>query len=99
MRGILILKLHTNHCFRFLSALNENSTFDLVNVIVKVINISPPETIFDAIGQTLDITKALAFGITSSIRINFTMTWQKYLKTTKAYNNTYRFTITIPKDS
>ena len=39
--------------------------------MLKVINISSPETIIDAFGQTSRITKALAFANTSSNRINF----------------------------
>ena len=43
----------------------------MINVIVKVTNILPPERIVDAIGQTLCITKALVFDKTLSIRTNF----------------------------
>ena len=47
---------------------------------MKVTNISPPETIVDTIGQSFCITNALTFDNTSSIRISFTMIWQKYSK-------------------
>ena len=73
MRGIFILTLHA----------------DLVNAMLKVINISSPETIIDAFGQTSRITKALAFANTSSNRINFYHDLAKVLLT---YSQHYSLT-------
>ena len=67
----LNLTLCTDYCFRFFSSLNKKWVLDLVNVILKVTNISPPEAIADAIEQTLRVTKALTFDSFSSIRVNF----------------------------
>ena len=86
---MLILTLHPYHCIHFLRALNKKSTFDLVNVIVKVRNISPAGTIADAIEQTLHITKASAFDNTSSIRINFYHDLAEVPLNNKKYNITY----------
>ena len=62
--------------------------FDLVSVIVKVTNISLLETIVDAIGQTLRFTKALAFDITSSIRITFYHHFSEVPQNNKTCNTT-----------
>ena len=63
--------------------MNEKSIFDLANVVVKVTNILPSETIVDAIGQTLCIIKALAFEDTLATKIIFYHFWQRNLKTIK----------------
>ena len=81
MRGIFILTLYA----------------DLVNAMVKVINISSPERIIAAFGQTLRITKALAFANTSSTRINF---YHHLAKVLLAYSQHYSLTdlqIQFPK--
>ena len=46
--------------FPFPSALNEKLKFDLVHVIVKIKGTSLPETIADAMGQIIRVTKGLA---------------------------------------
>ena len=56
---------------------------------MKVTNISPPETIVNAIGQTLRITKVLAFDSTSSIRNNFYHNLTELPQNTKTYNISY----------
>ena len=61
----------------------------MVNVRVRVANISPPEIIADTIGQTLRVTKALAFHNTSSIRINFYHDLVEVPQNNKTYNITY----------
>ena len=67
---------------------------------MKVINISSPETIVVAIGQTLRVRKPLVFDDTSSIRINFYGDLEEVPQKVKLTTLvTYRFTITIPKDS
>ena len=55
----------------------------MVNVIVKVSNDLSPETIVDAIGQTLRISKASIFDNTLSIRINF---YHDFRSTSKQQN-------------
>ena len=57
--------------------------------MVKVINISSPERIIAAFGQTLRITKALAFANTSSTRINF---YHHLAKVLLAYSQHYSLT-------
>ena len=56
---------------------------------MKVTNILPPETIVDAIGKILCITKALAFDNTSSIRIRFYHALAEVPQNNKSYNITY----------
>ena len=55
---------------------------------MKVTNIWPPETIADAIGQILRITKALAFDNTFSIRTNFYHDLAGVPQNNKTYNIT-----------
>ena len=55
---------------------------------MKVTNIWPPETIADAIGQILRITKALAFDNTLSNRINFYHDLPEVSQNNKTYNIT-----------
>ena len=56
---------------------------------MKVTNILPPEIIADAIGQTLRITKALAFDNALSVRINFYHYLSEVPQNNKKCNNTY----------
>ena len=64
--------LSTKICyFYFPGALNEKSKFRLVHVIVSIEIMLPPETITDAMEQTISVTKGLAYGNTSSVTINF----------------------------
>ena len=81
MRGILILTLHA----------------DLVNAMLKVINISSPETIIDAFGQASRITKALGFANTSSTRINFYHDLPKVLLTYSRHYSLTDLQIQFPK--
>ena len=57
--------------FHFPSALNEKSKFDLVHVIVKIKSILPPETIIDAMGQTIRVMKDLPYNNISLVTVNF----------------------------
>ena len=43
----------------------------MVHVNVNIKSISPPETITDAMGQTIHVTKGLAYDNISSVKINF----------------------------
>ena len=54
---------------------------------MKITNILPP--IVDAFGQTLSITKALAFDNTLSIRINFYYDLAEVPQNNETYNITY----------
>ena len=58
-----------------------------MNVTVKIANILPP--IVDAFGQTLSITKAVAFDNTLSIRINFCYDLVEVPQNNETYNITY----------
>ena len=57
--------------FHFPGALHEKSKSGLVHVIVSIEIILPPETITDAMGETISVRKGLAYGNTSSVMINF----------------------------
>ena len=64
--------LSSKRCyFHFPSALHEKSQFDLVYAIVKIKSIAPPETITDAMGQTIRVMKRLAYNNISSVTIYF----------------------------
>ena len=56
---------------------------------MKVTNILPPATIVDAIGQTLHISKVLAFYNILSIRIDFYHDLPRVPQNNKIYNITY----------
>ena len=47
-------------CFAF-SALNEKSIDAITNVVVKIANILPPETITNVLNQQMQVTKVLAY--------------------------------------
>ena len=56
-------------CFDF-SALNEKPIYAIINVVVKITNILPPETITNVLNQQMQVTKVLAYDDTNSININ-----------------------------
>ena len=56
-------------CFVFI-ALNEKPIYAIVNVVVKITNILPPETITNVLNQQMQVTKVLAYDDTNSININ-----------------------------
>ena len=56
-------------CFVF-SALNEKPIYAIINVVVKITNILPPETITNVLHQQMQVTKVLAYDDTNSININ-----------------------------
>ena len=56
-------------CFVF-SALNEKPIYAIINVVVKITNILPPETITNVLNQQMQVTKVLAYDDTNSININ-----------------------------
>ena len=56
-------------CFVF-NALNEKPIFAIINVVVKITNILPPETITNVLNQQMQVTKVLAYDDTNSININ-----------------------------
>ena len=65
---------------------------------MKIASILPQ--FVDAIGQTSNITKALALTTIYRLELIFTMNWQKYLKITKRTKlRTKRSIITILKSS
>ena len=47
-------------CFVF-SALNEKPIYAIINVVVKITNILPPETITNVLNQQMQVTKVLAY--------------------------------------
>ena len=56
-------------CFAF-SALNEKPIYAIINVVVKITNILPPETTTNVLHQQMQITKVLAYDDTNSVNIN-----------------------------
>ena len=56
-------------CFVFI-ALNEKPIYAIVNVVVKIINILPPEIMTNVLNQQMQVTKVLAYDDTNSININ-----------------------------
>ena len=56
-------------CFVF-SALNEKPIYAIINVVVKITNILPPETITNVLHQQMQVTNVLAYDDTNSININ-----------------------------
>ena len=56
-------------CFVF-SALNEKPIYAIINVVVKITNILPPEAITNVLNQQMQVTKVLAYNDTNSININ-----------------------------
>ena len=56
-------------CFVF-SALIEKPIYAIINVVVKITNILPPETITSVLNQQMQITKVSAYDDTNSININ-----------------------------
>ena len=56
-------------CFVF-RALNEKLIYAIINVVVKITNILPPETITNVLNQQMQVTKVLAYDDTNSININ-----------------------------
>ena len=56
-------------CFVF-SALNEKPIYAIINVVVKITNILPPETITNVLNQQMQVTKVLAYDDTNSINID-----------------------------
>ena len=68
-------------CFVF-SALIEKPIYAIINVVVKITNILPPETITSVLNQQMQVTKVSAYDGTNSININvygeLTNTIEKY---------------------
>ena len=68
-------------CFVF-NALIEKPIYAIINVVVKITNILPPETITSVLNQQMQITKVSAYDDTNSININvygeLTNTIEKY---------------------
>ena len=68
-------------CFVF-SALIEKPIYAIINVVVKITNILPPETITSVLNQQMQVTKVSAYDDTNSININvygeLTNTIEKY---------------------
>ena len=56
-------------CFVF-SAFNEKPIYVIINAVVKITNILPPETITNVLNQQMQVTKVLAYDDTNSININ-----------------------------
>ena len=56
-------------CFVF-SALNEKPIYVIINVVAKITNILPPETITNVLNQQMQVTKVLAYDDTNLININ-----------------------------
>ena len=52
------------------SALNEKPIYVIINVVVKITNILPPETITNVLNQQMQVTKVLAYNDANSININ-----------------------------
>ena len=53
-----------------LSAQNEKPIYGIINVVVKITNILPPETITNVLNQQMQVTNVLAYDHTNSININ-----------------------------
>ena len=56
-------------CFVF-SALSEKPIYTVLNVVVKITNILPPEKITNVLNQQMQLTKVLEYYDISSININ-----------------------------
>ena len=56
-------------CFVF-SALNEKPIYAIINVVVKITKILPPETITNVLDEQMEVTKVLAYDDTNSINID-----------------------------
>ena len=56
-------------CFVF-SALNEKPIYAIINVVVKITNILPPETITNVLDQQMQVTKVLVYDGRNLINFN-----------------------------
>ena len=65
-KKIIVSKLA---CFVF-SALHEKLIYAIINVVVKITNILPPETITNVLNQQMQVTKDLAYNDTNLINVN-----------------------------
>ena len=65
-KKIIVSKLA---CFVF-SALHEKLIYAIINVVVKITNILPPETITNVLNQQMQVTKVLAYDDANLISIN-----------------------------
>ena len=50
--------------------MNEKPIYAIINVVVKITNILPPETITNVLNEQMQVTKVLAYLDTNSININ-----------------------------
>ena len=73
-------------CFVF-SALNEKPIYAIINVVVKITNILPPETITNTLNQQMEVTKVLADDDKNLINVN-----DINLANTIEKDNVYRMT-------
>ena len=73
-------------CFVF-SALNEKLIYAIINVVVKITNILPPETITNTLNQQMEVTKVLADDDKNLINVN-----DINLANTIEKDNVYRIT-------
>ena len=82
-KKIIVSKLA---CFVF-SALHEKLIYAIINVVVKITNILPPETITNTLNQQMEVTKVLADDDKNLINVN-----DINLANTTEKDNVYRMT-------
>ena len=56
-------------CF-VVNALNEKPIYAIINVVVRITNMLPPEAITNVLNQQMPVTKVLAYNDTNLININ-----------------------------
>ena len=75
-------------CFVF-SALKEKPIYAIVNVVVKITDILPPETITNVLSQQMQVTRVLAHDDTNLININVYAELANTIKKDNVYSITF----------
>ena len=68
-------------CF-VLNALNEKPIFAIINVVVKITNILPPEIITNILNQQMQVAKVLAYMTKIRSILMYMESWSTLLKKT-----------------
>ena len=68
-------------CFVF-NALNEKLIFAIINVVVKITNILPPEIITNILNQQMQVAKVLAYMTKIRSILMYMESWSTLLKKT-----------------
>ena len=71
------------------SVLNEKSIYAIINVVVKITNLLPPETITNVLNQQMLVIKVLAYDDTNLININVYGMLANTIEKDNVYSMTY----------